>query len=76
MERVAVAVDDEGSGFPSEVLERAFEPFFTTRPTGTGIGLAVVRRVIEASDGRVVIGEAPNGGARVSLLLRRAPSSA
>jgi signal transduction histidine kinase len=63
----ALVVEDDGPGFPPEVLTRVGEPFTTTRATGTGMGLAVVRRVMDAVGGRVEIGRAAAGGARVAL---------
>jgi len=69
----ALVVDDEGPGFPPEQVERLMEPFHTTRATGTGIGLAVVRRVVEACQGRIEIGASPTGGGRFVMLF---PASA
>ena len=66
-DEAAIVIDDLGSGFSDDVQRRMFEPFFTTRATGTGIGLAVVRRVVEACAGRVEIGESPGAGGRVML---------
>jgi signal transduction histidine kinase len=63
-----LSVEDDGPGIDDEVARRMFEPFFTTRATGTGIGLAVVRRVVDASSGRVEIGRSPSGGGRISLV--------
>jgi signal transduction histidine kinase len=63
----ALVVEDDGPGFPPEVLGRVGEPFTTTRATGTGMGLAVVRRVMDAVGGRVEIGRSAAGGARVAL---------
>jgi signal transduction histidine kinase len=67
-ERAALVVDDEGPGFPTEQAERILEPFHTTRATGTGIGLAVVRRVVEACCGSIEIGASPTGGGRFVML--------
>jgi len=67
-DRVVLSVDDEGPGIDKEVARRMFEPFFTTRATGTGIGLAVVRRVVDASGGLIEIGRSPSGGGRISLV--------
>jgi signal transduction histidine kinase len=67
-ERSALVVDDEGAGFPTEQVERILEPFHTTRATGTGIGLAVVRRVVEACCGSIEIGVSPTGGGRFVML--------
>jgi len=50
---VAIAVQDTGKGIPSDVLPIVFAPFFTTRASGAGLGLAVVRRIVEAHDGMV-----------------------
>jgi signal transduction histidine kinase len=66
-----VVVDDEGSGFPREATERFLEPFYTTRATGTGIGLAVVRRVVEACTGSIEFGRSASGGGRVTLIFPR-----
>lgn len=65
-----VLVEDAGPGFSAEVLSRLGEPFLTTRATGTGLGLALVRRVMDASDGRLEVGRSSLGGASVILGLR------
>ena len=59
--RVYLTVTDNGDGISEEVLPRLFEPFFTTRPQGTGLGLAVVRSVAEAHHGEVLVDSGPNG---------------
>jgi signal transduction histidine kinase len=63
----AVVVEDSGPGLPSHIMNRLGEPFTTTRAAGTGIGLAVVRRVLEASLGRLEVSTSGLGGARVAL---------
>lgn len=65
---VALCIDDEGDGFSINDLGRVFEPFFTTRPAGTGVGLAVVRRLVEACGGQVEISSRRGFGARVALV--------
>lgn len=66
---VAVRVSDEGPGISPEIRERLFHPFFTTKPGGSGLGLAVVHRAIEAHRGLVFFdsparGDEPVGGTR------------
>lgn len=57
-----IEIEDDGAGFPKEVRERLFEPFVTTKATGSGLGLAVVRRVMDAHDGRVSLVDRDGGG--------------
>lgn len=68
-----LAVVDDGPGVPEEIRERLFEPFFSTKPQGTGLGLAMVRKIIEAQDGRVKIESIPGRGTTVRLDLPPAP---
>ncbi len=65
--RLRLAVRDDGEGVPAELRERIFAPFFTTRATGTGLGLAVVRHVAEAHGGAVTLQPAPGGGVTFEL---------
>ncbi len=67
-------VEDEGPGISEEIKKRLGQPFVTTRATGTGMGLAVVRRIMEASGGRVSLGSAAAGGAQVTLEFPRPPN--
>lgn len=64
---IEVAVEDSGPGVPPGLRERIFEPFFTTRPQGTGLGLAVVRQIVEAHGGVLQVGERVGGGARFAM---------
>jgi two-component system sensor histidine kinase PilS (NtrC family) len=70
--RVRVQVEDRGVGIPADQLERAFEPFFTTRAKGTGLGLATVHRIIEAHGGELSISSEPGRGTTVSVVLEQA----
>ncbi|MBC7897585.1 MAG: PAS domain-containing protein [Cytophagaceae bacterium] len=65
---VALRVSDEGPGIPDDIRDRLFDPFFTTKPGGTGLGLSVVHRAIEAHKGFVFIDSDPRG-TRVTVLL-------
>ena len=71
LERELLRIDvvDDGDGVPPELRERIFAPFFTLRARGTGLGLAVVRRVVEAHRGTVSIETTPGGGATFVLKL-------
>jgi two-component system, NtrC family, nitrogen regulation sensor histidine kinase NtrY len=69
--RVRIETVDNGSGIPAEVLPRIFEPHFSTRTTGSGLGLAVTRRLIEAWGGEMAITSEEGKGTRVLILLIR-----
>ena len=73
---VELVVEDSGPGIPPELRDRVFEPFFTTRARGIGLGLAVARQVVEAHGGRIEAGERPGGGARLTVRLPPARDSA
>jgi PAS domain S-box-containing protein len=64
-----IAMADTGPGMPDDVKEKAFEPFFTTRSRGTGLGLPIAKRVVEAHGGRIAIDTPPSGGTVVSVSL-------
>ncbi len=63
-------VEDSGKGISDEVLERMFNPFFTTRDAGTGLGLSIVHRIIEAHGGRVSVSKSSRlGGTSFKLFV-------
>jgi signal transduction histidine kinase len=66
---IELAVADAGPGVPPELRGRVFEPFFTTRARGTGLGLAVARQIVEAHGGRIAVDEGAGGGARFTVCL-------
>ncbi len=68
---VTIAVRDDGIGIPAAVIDRVFEPFFTTRASGAGIGLAVVRRIVEAHEGQVTADSDPDRGTTFTIFLPR-----
>jgi PAS domain S-box-containing protein len=67
--RSQMSIADGGPGMPPEVLEHAFEPFFTTKSRGTGLGLPLAKRIIEAHGGDIQIDTPPTGGTTVTLAL-------
>ena len=65
--RVEFTVHDNGPGIAPSIQSRVFEPFFSTRPAGTGLGLAVVKTVAEAHGGALALDSSPNRGTRIGL---------
>jgi signal transduction histidine kinase len=62
-----LSVQDTGPGIPPAVMDRIFNPFFTTRDNGTGLGLSIVHRIVEAHDGSIHVTNPPDGGARFEI---------
>lgn len=62
-----VEVRDDGPGIPADVLERVFEPYFTTKATGTGLGLSITRGIIEEHGGTIAISSAGGHGTQVVI---------
>jgi signal transduction histidine kinase len=60
-------VRDNGPGIPPQMLERIFNPFFTTKDNGTVLGLAIVHRIVEAHDGTITASNEEGGGARFEM---------
>ena len=68
-EGVRLEVSDRGKGMSGEVLKNALTPFYSTKRSGTGLGLSLCREIIEAHDGRIILQNRKNGGLRVVLWL-------
>ena len=77
-ELIQMAVEDQGPGIPVELRERVFDKFFrairdgdvtTPGPSGTGMGLAIAKGIVEAHDGRIWIESGVHGGTRVVFTL-------
>jgi len=68
-EQVRIQVSDDGQGMSGAEVKRVFEPFFSTKKGGTGLGLATVYRIVETHGGRVSVASEPGRGTTVTLLL-------
>jgi PAS domain S-box-containing protein len=67
--QVVVVVSDNGPGIDAASRARIFQPFYTTRPGGTGLGLALVQKIIVTHNGRVSVSSGPDGGAAFEVRL-------
>jgi two-component system nitrogen regulation sensor histidine kinase NtrY len=65
--RVIVSVSDNGPGIAVDHREKVFVPFFTTKRSGSGVGLTLVRQIIAAHGGTVEIADTPGGGATIRM---------
>lgn len=66
---VRVEVADSGPGVPPELIDKIFNPFFTTKPQGSGLGLAIVRKIVDAHDGRIDVESDATSGTRFRITL-------
>ena len=66
---VTIDFEDEGQGIPKEVIDKIWDPFFTTKEMGTGLGLGVVKNLIESHGGNIQIFNRSQGGTRVMVEL-------
>jgi two-component system sensor histidine kinase PilS (NtrC family) len=73
---VCLTVSDSGEGIVSDVRTRIFDPFFTTKVGGSGLGLAVVHRAVEAHSGATFVEKGPEGGAQFVIYLPGVPENA
>jgi signal transduction histidine kinase len=67
-EDVVLAISDTGPGIPRERLAHVFEPFYSGKPNGSGLGLTIAERIMAAHGGRIEIDSEVGRGTRVSLL--------
>ncbi|MDX9972960.1 MAG: ATP-binding protein [FCB group bacterium] len=68
---LAIRVSDNGPGVNETELQRIFEPFFTTKTKGTGLGMSIVKRIVEAHEGQVEAGASEDRGLAVTLIIPR-----
>jgi signal transduction histidine kinase len=67
--RATVRLRDNGAGIPADRLERIFNPFFTTKETGTGLGMAIAKKIVEAHEGSVDVVSEPGRGTEFAVTL-------
>jgi signal transduction histidine kinase len=72
-EWIVLGVSDSGGGIPQAILDDVFNPFFTTKEAGTGLGLTLVRRIARAHGGRVEVDNRPGEGVTFRLWLPKRP---
>src|SRR5690606_37874649 len=75
-DKVEITVSDNGPGIAPSIRSRVFEPFFSTRPAGTGLGLAVVKTVADAHGAELALESEPGHGTRIGLALPQSASPA
>lgn len=66
-DQIAISVSDNGPGVPADLMDRIFNPFFTTKDNGMGLGLAIVHQIAESLHGNVQVANSPGGGAVFSF---------
>ena len=71
---VSIAVQDNGPGIAPERRPKVFDPFYTTKAKGTGLGMAIAKRIVEAHGGQIAVGESDNPGAGFLITLPKGPS--
>jgi nitrogen fixation/metabolism regulation signal transduction histidine kinase len=72
---VQIAVDDTGVGMDADALEHLFEPYFSTKATGTGLGLTIAKRNVELNGGTIAVESAKGRGTRVTITLATPPAA-
>ena len=66
---VLVRISDTGTGIPDEIMDKIFEPYFTTKPFGTGLGLTIVFKIVKEHYGDISVSSRAGEGTTVSLAL-------
>jgi signal transduction histidine kinase len=75
MPAICLRIRDNGRGLNAEEKQRIFEPFFTTKTHGTGLGMAIARRIVEAHGGHIAVGAGAGSGTEIEILLPKGVSS-
>jgi signal transduction histidine kinase len=72
IDKIVISVQDTGVGIPEEVKTKMFTPLFTTKSKGQGLGLAVVKRLVESLKGEITFESQPNEGTKFKVELSQA----
>ncbi len=64
-----ISIQDEGEGIPQEQIEKLGEPFYTTKPNGTGLGLMVTKKIVEEHNGQLEIESTLEKGTTINIIL-------
>jgi two-component system sensor histidine kinase HydH len=70
---IRISIADTGAGIRKEDLTRVFDPYFTTKPTGTGLGLPIVQKIVEAHGGEILLASEPGEGTTATVILPMTP---
>jgi two-component system sensor histidine kinase PilS (NtrC family) len=68
-EKTVITIADTGRGIPALIINKIYEPFFTTRENGTGLGLSIVKQIVKAHQGRITITSMKNQGTTTEVWL-------
>ena len=71
---IRIAFRDNGPGLNAEQKQRIFDPFFTTKTKGTGLGMAIAKRIVEAHGGQIAVATDSGRGAEILITLPYKPS--
>jgi two-component system sensor histidine kinase HydH len=69
--RLEISILDRGEGMPEELLQKIFDPFYTSKTSGSGVGLAIAKRFVEAAGGTLSLRNRKGGGAQATIVLNR-----
>ena len=70
---IELVIEDTGGGIPPENLPKVFEPFFSTKPEGNGLGLSICRSIVWQMQGKLDINSTPGVGTRVTVIIPVSP---
>jgi len=73
---VSIYVTDTGEGIPQENIDKIFDPLFTTKPKGVGLGLAITKRLVEAHEGKIEVQSEEKAGCTFTVTIPIGPEEA